>query len=151
MKILFVCMGNICRSPTVEGVFRDLLQQHNALADVVVDSAGTHAYHVGEAPDPRSTAAAKRRGIELGSLRARAVSDSDFKYFDLILAMDQGNLDILLRASPPEHHHKLRLFLDNVRPDTELPDPYYGDEAGFELVLDLAEQGSEYWLSALLK
>ena len=150
MKILFVCMGNICRSPTVEGVFRDLLQQHEALAQVVVDSAGTHAYHVGEAPDPRSIAAARRRNVELGSLRARAVSDSDFKYFDLILAMDQGNLDILLSASPTEHHHKLRLFLDNVTPDTELPDPYYGGETGFELVLDLAEQGSEYWLAELL-
>jgi len=143
-------MGNICRSPTVEGVFRDLLQQHEALQHVEVDSAGTHAYHVGEAPDPRSIAAARRRGVDLGSLRARAVADSDFEYFDLILAMDQDNLDILRRVSPAGQQHKVRLFLENVTLDAQLPDPYYGGDIGFELVLDLAEQGCSAMIADLL-
>ncbi len=150
MKVLFVCMGNICRSPTAEGVFRQALQQHDALAHVETDSAGTHAYHVGEPPDPRSVEAASRRGVDLSTLRARAVSDSDFEIFDLILAMDQANLDILLRVSPAEHQHKLRLFLENVTPDAQLPDPYYGGEVGFELVLDLADQGSARLIAELL-
>jgi protein-tyrosine phosphatase len=150
MKILFVCMGNICRSPTVEGVFRERLEQHSQLAHVEVDSAGTHAYHVGEAPDPRSIAAARRRGVAIDSLRARAISDSDFNYFDMIFAMDQANLEVLQRVSPPEHHPKLRLFLEGVVPDAQLPDPYYGGEAGFELVLDLSEAGSLRLLDELL-
>jgi len=138
MKILFVCMGNICRSPTVEGVFRAKLEEHPELAHVEVDSCGTHAYHVNEPPDPRSVEAAARRGIDLSLLRARAVSDSDFEVFDLILAMDQDNLDILIRMSDSVHHDKVRLFLN----DAEMPDPYYGGASGFELALDLAEQGS---------
>jgi len=136
-------MGNICRSPTVEGVFRRMIADNEALSHVEVDSAGTHAYHVGEPPDPRSVAAAEHRGVDLTGLRARAVSDSDFSHFDLIYAMDQANLDVLLRICPSEYQHKVLLFLDDVESAMELPDPYYGGGAGFELVLDLAEQGCE--------
>jgi protein-tyrosine phosphatase len=150
MKILFVCMGNICRSPTVEGVFRQKLQEYASLRHVEVDSAGTHAYHVGEPPDPRSIVAATRRGIALNSLRARVISDSDFVRFDWIFAMDRANLEVLQRMSPPEYHPKLRLFLEGVAPDDELPDPYYGAEPGFELVLDLAEAGATQLLDELL-
>jgi len=144
VKVLFVCMGNICRSPTAEGVLRSMLADIPELAHVEVDSAGTHAYHVNEPPDPRSIEAAARRGIDLSEQRARAVSLSDFEIFDLVLAMDQGNLDILLRIAPAEHHGKLRLFLEGVGAASgdELPDPYYGGAQGFELALDLAEQGS---------
>ena len=141
MKVLFVCMGNICRSPTVEGVFRQMLVQHELSDSVEVDSAGTHAYHVGEPPDPRSVAAAELRGVDLTALRARAVSNIDFEYYNLLLAMDEANLDIMMRLCPSQHQHKVRLFLDAVEPGSEMPDPYYGGSGGFELVLDLAEQG----------
>jgi protein-tyrosine phosphatase len=150
MKVLFVCMGNICRSPTVEGVFRQMLLEHVGLSHVEADSAGTHAYHVGEPPDPRSVAAAKRRGYDLSPLRARAISDSDFEVFDLVLAMDQSNLDILLQQSPAGQHHKVRLFLDAIEDVVELPDPYYGDSVGFELALDLAEQGCQALIKDVL-
>lgn len=141
MNVLFVCMGNICRSPTVEGVFRKLLLDHKLEGSVQADSAGTHAYHVGEPPDPRSVAAAELRGVDLTQLRARAVLDSDFQDYDLLLAMDKDNLDVLIRLCPSEYRHKVRLFLDDVESGAEMPDPYYGGSSGFELVLDLAEQG----------
>jgi len=151
MKVLFVCMGNICRSPTVEGVFHAMLSEHPELSHVEADSAGTHAYHVNEPPDPRSIEAARRRGIELDSLRARAVSDSDFIHFDLIVAMDESNLEILQRICPEEHQTKLSLFLEEVNAPSgpELPDPYYGGETGFELVLDLAEQGCRHLIGVI--
>lgn len=144
MKVLFVCMGNICRSPTAEGVLRHHLRAHAPDLDVEIDSAGTHDYHVGEPPDPRTVKAAAKRGIDLAGLRARQVQDDDFERFDLILAMDRLNHVTLLDRSPPEHHQRIRLFLefaaDAGRED--VPDPYYGSAQGFEDVLDLAEQAS---------
>ncbi len=143
-KILFVCTGNICRSPTAEGVMRVLLKQAGLHAHVDVDSAGTHDYHVGEPPDPRTQHAARKRGYDLSALRARQVAPEDFTKFDHVLAMDAGHLHLLRRACPPEHHGKLSLFLDR-----EVPDPYYGDEADFENVLDLSEEGARVWIARL--
>ena len=132
-RVLIVCMGNICRSPTAEAVLRSRLQE--AGLQIQVDSAGTEDYHVGASPDSRSIQHAQRRGYDLGSLRARQVSMSDFAEFDLILAADSANLAELKRRCPPEHQHKLSLFLETGA----VPDPYYGGVAGFEKVLDLIE------------
>lgn len=145
MKILFVCMGNICRSPTAEGVFRAHARRHAPGVDIEIDSAGTHAYHVGESPDPRTIDAAARRGIDLASLRARQVSDDDFERFDLIIAMDRLNHATLLDRSPPEHHSRIRTLLEFAGSTTlaDVPDPYYGDDRGFDEVLDLVESAVE--------
>lgn len=141
VKVLFVCMGNICRSPTAQGVFQRLVQE-SALAPLIsVDSAGTHAYHVGNRPDPRAQAASLLRGIDLSGYRARKVTVEDFAVFDYVLAMDRDNLECLREMCPPCHTDKLRLFLE-FAPDlgeTEVPDPYYGGPIGFERVLDLVE------------
>jgi protein-tyrosine phosphatase len=145
MKILFVCMGNICRSPTAEGVFRAHARRHAPGLDLEIDSAGTHAYHVGEPPDPRTIDAAARRGIDLTRLRARQVSDDDFERFDLIVAMDRLNHATLLDRSPSEHHGRIRTLLefsDNAAP-ADVPDPYYGDARGFDEVIDLVESAVE--------
>lgn len=140
-SILFCCMGNICRSPTAEGVFRALLEQHQLHDQLVVDSAGTHAYHVGEPPDTRAQAAALRRGIDLSRQRARRVASQDFDDFDYILAMDRDNHAILLASCPAEHQHKVHLLLDFAPhlAESEVPDPYYGGANGFDVVLDLIE------------
>lgn len=151
VRVLFVCMGNICRSPTAEGVFSELLKRNGLDAHVHVDSAGTHAYHVGSAPDPRAQAAALRRGADLGKQRARKVAGHDFESFDYILAMDRDNLELLEEMCPPEHRSKLRLMLEYA-PHlglTEVPDPYYGGSAGFERVLDLIEAASEGLLAEI--
>ena len=111
MKILMVCTGNICRSPTAEGVFRKLLAENGLEKKVQTDSAGTHDYHVGERPDPRAREHARRRGYDISGLRARQVGQRDFEEFDLLLAMDRGHLKILKQLSPPHCRHKLRLFL----------------------------------------
>lgn len=137
-------MGNICRSPIAEAVFRRRVEEEG-LADLVsVDSAGTHGYHIGAEPDLRAKAAAARRRYDLSGLRARQVTREDFDAFDYILAMDQGNLAHLHRLSPPAQRHKSRLFLDFASNAQlrEVPDPYYGPEQGFELVLDLAEDAA---------
>jgi len=152
-RILFVCMGNICRSPTAEAVFRALVAERGLEDRVEVDSAGTHAYHVGEAPDPRAQRAAAKRGVSMDDLRARRVEGADFERFDLILAMDEDNLRILEDMCPSEHQHKLRLFLDfaadvEVR---EVPDPYYGGQKGFEYVLDLVEKAAEGLLQEITR
>ncbi len=151
VKVLFVCMGNICRSPTAEGVFRRLVQQQ-ALHDLIlIDSAGTHAYHVGNPPDPRAQRTALGRGIDLSPLRARQVRREDFVYFDYILAMDRDNLADLLEICPAEHQAKLSLLLPHA-PHLELqevPDPYYGGPAGFERVLDMIEAASEELLKTI--
>lgn len=141
IRILFVCMGNICRSPTAEGVANKIIINNELEECIKVDSAGTHGYHVGEPPDPRSCSAALRRGIDLSGLRARKVIPEDFESFDLLLAMDHENLGLLRRRARPEHHAKLGLFMSYAsRYDTdEVPDPYYGGTGGFELVLDMAE------------
>lgn len=140
-RILFVCMGNICRSPSAEGVMRKLVEQAGLQARVELDSAGTHAYHIGEPPDRRSQAAAKARGYELAGLRARKVEAADFVQFDLLLAMDADNLGLLRSRCPPHLHGKLQLMMDyaDKYPATEVGDPYYEGAEGFELVLDYLE------------
>jgi low molecular weight protein-tyrosine phosphatase len=144
ISVLFVCTGNICRSPTAEAVFKHCVQQAGLAGHIVSDSAGTHDYHVGEAPDPRTQAAAKRRGYELGELRARRVRRDDFERFDYVLAMDEANLRQLERLCPREHAHKLKLFLDfGGGSPREVPDPYYGGPEGFERVLDLVERAAQ--------
>lgn len=144
VRVLFVCMGNICRSPTAEGVFRKLVSDQ-ALADrIETDSAGTHAYHVGEPPDRRAQATAQGRGIDLSDLRARRVRREDFVAFDYVLAMDRDNHTILADLCPPDAEHKLRLFLE-FAPHLdyrEVPDPYYGGPRGFEDVFDMVEEAS---------
>jgi protein-tyrosine phosphatase len=143
-SVLFVCTGNICRSPTADGVLRRLVKDAGLEAKVRIDSAGTHDYHVGEPPDERAQHHARRRGYDLSVLRARQVLAGDFEEFDLILAMDRGHLRILQRLAPPEHRHKLRLFMEfAVAWDAdEVPDPYYGGAAGFERVLDMVEDAA---------
>ena len=150
MRVLFVCMGNICRSPTAEGVFRQRLQQAGLLEQVTVDSAGTGDWHVGKAPDSRSSQAALRRGYDLSSMRARQVTAADFDRFDLILAMDQDNLARLQALRPRGRGAELDLFLRryDVALD-EVPDPYYGGADGFEQVLDLIEQASDGLLAEI--
>ncbi len=153
IKVLFVCMGNICRSPTAEGVFAKLIEERGLDHLFSIDSAGTHAYHVGEAPDLRAQRAARERGVELTGIRARKVVFGDFEDFDFLLAMDHNNYGILMAACPDEHKEKIRYFLDfaphlDVR---EVPDPYYGGSYGFERVLDLVEAASEGFLQCLHK
>lgn len=150
-RILFVCMGNICRSPTAEGVFRRHVQLHAPDLRIVVDSAGTHAYHEGEPPDPRAQRAAERRGIDLSQFRARRIADEDFARFDLIVAMDRLNAATLKERCAPELHARIRLMLEFTDRSEELdvPDPYYGGSAGFERVLDLVEEGSRGLLAHL--
>jgi protein-tyrosine phosphatase len=144
MRILFVCLGNICRSPTAEGVLRVLAAREAPDLKVDVDSAGTADYHVGAPPDPRTRAAAARRGYDLSTLRARVVEPGDFERFDLILAMDEENLGTLRRRAPAMAHERLRLFLEFAPAGgpQEVPDPYYGGPNGFEEVLDLVEAAS---------
>jgi protein-tyrosine phosphatase len=141
IKVLFVCMGNICRSPTAHGVFAKLIQEYELSGQVLIDSAGTHAYHVGEAPDARATAAALRRGVELAGQRARRVSSTDFEEFDYILAMDDANYADLAELCDTRYRSRLYRFMD-FAPELaigEVPDPYYGGATGFERVLDLIE------------
>jgi protein-tyrosine phosphatase len=149
-SVLFVCMGNICRSPTAEGVFRYYVEQAEMNQQLQIDSAGTHAYHVGEPPDRRARAAAERRGMSLDNIYARRVRTEDFERFDYIIAMDEDNLARLHDDSPEEHRSKLRLFLEFSDGDErEVPDPYYGGAAGFERVLDLVEAASRGLLETL--
>ena len=149
--VLFVCMGNICRSPTAEGVFRKVVTDAGLSEVIHIESAGTHAYHAGASPDHRAQEAAERRGVTLSHIRARRVSDDDFEAFDYILVMDRNNLDELLQRVPADHKRKVRLFLEFAgSPQVdEVPDPYYGGPSGFELVLDLVEQASERLLRRL--
>jgi protein-tyrosine phosphatase len=153
MRILFVCMGNICRSPTAEGVFRRLVQQRAPHLPLEIDSAGTHDYHVGEPPDSRAVAAAARRGVDLRSLRARRVSDEDFERFDLIVAMDRLNQATLLERAPSVAHPRIRLFMEYAGNASiqDVPDPYYGGPLGFEQVLDLAEEAATGLLDEVLR
>ncbi len=150
-SILFVCTGNICRSPAAEGVLRDALRRAGLQEQVRIASAGTHGYHAGEPPDERAQRHAARRGYEIGALRARVVARSDFDEFDLILAMDRGHLRILQRLAPQAHRHKLRLFMEYAEgwSEQEVPDPYYGGPEGFEQMLDMIEAGARGLLAAL--
>ena len=151
VSVLFVCMGNICRSPTAEGVFRKLVTDAGLADRVVVDSAGTHAYHQGEPPDRRAREAALRRGVSLEGIRARRVDPGDFERFHYILAMDEDNRSLLSDAAGVEHRSKIRLFLEfaQAAAPREVPDPYYGGAAGFERVLDLVEDASRGLLEDL--
>ena len=143
--VLMVCMGNICRSPTAEGVLRDKLARAGLAHEVVVDSAGTHAWHEGEPPDPRSVRHARQRGYDIAGQRARPVLDADFERFDLILAMDSDNLGLLQERCPTQHQGKLgRLAVHGRRhAGTSVPDPYSGGAVGFERVLDLIEDACD--------
>lgn len=144
IKVLFVCMGNICRSPTAEGVFRHKVEQKNLQEQISIDSAGTHAYHVGNPPDQRAQDAALKRDINLSQQRARRVSADDFSEFDYVIAMDESNLDDLLSICPAGYEDRLHLFLAfSDSENKEVPDPYYGQGRGFEIVLNLVEDASE--------
>jgi protein-tyrosine phosphatase len=141
VRILFVCLGNICRSPTAEAVLRTLAAREAPELNLEVDSAGTSDYHLGQPPDPRTRKAAERRGYDLAALRARRVEPGDFEHFDLILAMDRENLSVLRLRAPAAAHERLRLFLEFAQQGgaEDVPDPYYGGPNGFEEVLDLVE------------
>jgi len=151
IKVLFVCMGNICRSPTAEGVFTQMVKQAGNRTQIYIDSAGTHDYNIGKSPDSNSQISAQKRGIDLSNLRARQVIQADLVEFDYILAMDQANLNILWSLCPTGQEHKLHLFLD-FAPELkmrEVPDPYKGGYSGFEQVLDLIEAASKGLLTAI--
>lgn len=143
-RVLFVCTGNICRSPTAEGVFRSLVEAKGLADRIATDSAGTGAWHVGEPPDVRSQATARRRGVEIGGLRARTVKPDDFTLFDLVVAMDRGHYRALAAACPPVHADRVRLFMDYAAGAgvKDVPDPYYGEGDGFERVFDMIERGA---------
>lgn len=141
IKVLFVCMGNICRSPTAESVFRRLVQAAGLESKILIDSAGTHDYHVGQCPDKRAQRAAQQRGYFMEDLRGRQVSAQDFQKFDYVLAMDMENLGYLQRICPKPHAHKVDLLMSFSKrfQEREVPDPYYGGAEGFETVLDMVE------------
>ena len=152
IKVLFVCMGNICRSPTAEGVFRHIVNQEGHSDWIKTDSAGTHAYHIGEQPDRRSQQVARTRGIDLSDLRGRQAITQDFHEFDYILAMDNDNYHNLQRLCPAGFEDKLHMFLDFCQDfsETQVPDPYYGGDQGFEHVFDLVESASQGLLKEIL-
>jgi protein-tyrosine phosphatase len=141
VKVLMVCMGNICRSPMAHGYFEHLVRQARLEQQIQVDSAGTHAYHVGNPPDSRAQQTARRRGIDLSGQRARKALREDFLAFDYVLAMDRDNYALLAELCPEGQEHKLRLFLEFAPQlaEREVPDPYYGGAEGFERVFDMVE------------
>lgn len=153
VKVLFVCMGNICRSPTAEGVFRHLVESRHLSEQIFIDSAGTHAYHIGEQPDRRSQKTALERGIDMSSQRARKVKEADFDDFDYVLAMDGANYEDLRRLASPAGGKKLHLFMSFAKDwaETEVPDPYYGGGKGFDLVFDMVESAAKGLLEDILK
>ncbi len=144
IKVLFVCMGNICRSPTAEAVFRHYVEKAGLEHDILIDSAGTHDYHIDEAPDARTQRAARQRGYDMSALRGRQVGVKDFSRFDYVLAMDKANLSILQRLRPKDAESHLGLFLQFAEhhSEREVPDPYFGGEEGFERVLDMVEDAA---------
>lgn len=152
MKILFVCMGNLCRSPTAEGVMHRLVVEAGLEDRIFVDSAGTHGYHVGKPPDLRTLEAAKQRGYDLSSLRARQIEAADFEIFDLLLAMDFNNLDRLQAVCPPPCQPKLGMLMGYARQYKVpvVPDPYYRGAADFKRVLDYVEDACHGLLRALI-
>lgn len=151
MRILFVCMGNICRSPMAEGVFKRRVAEAGLSDHIGTDSAGTHDYHVGEPPDPRAQRAVERRGYDISRLRGRQVTRRDFSEFDYVLAMDEVNFRLLANLCPPAQAHKLKLFMEFHADEAvrEVPDPYYGGVQGFETVLDMLEEAAQALLSHL--
>ena len=153
VNVLFVCMGNICRSPTAHGVFRHLVEEQGLSQQIYIDSAGTHAYHVGEPPDGRAQSTAISRGIDMSDLRARRAVENDFEYFDYVLAMDNDNFSILQNLAPPDRLDRLKLFMDFAPHvgEPEVPDPYYGGIKGFEIVFDMIEAASRGLLEDIRK
>lgn len=153
VKVLFVCMGNICRSPTAEGVFRHFVKKSGLSDDIHIDSAGTHAYHIGDPPDSRAQEAALKRNIDLSSQRARQVTQKDFHEFDYVIVMDHSNHSDLKALCPDEQKDKLNLFLEFSEKfnEDEVPDPYFGGGQGFEHVLDLVEDASQGLLNDIQK
>jgi protein-tyrosine phosphatase len=151
IRVLFVCLGNICRSPTAEGVLRQLAAQHEPPLEIEVDSAGAADYHIGDSPDPRSQRAALRRGIDISGLRARRITRDDFSRFDFILAMDKQNLSDLQAMKPVGSRARVGLFLEYAPALRllEMPDPYYRDAQVFEEVLNLADAASRGLLASL--
>jgi len=151
VNVLFVCLGNICRSPTAEGVFRDLVEREGLSDTIHRASAGTHAYHIGEKPDARASAAALQRGVDLNTQRARRVDPGDFIIFDYVLAMDSSNYDDLAALCSSDELPKLHLFMGFASGSSTrvVPDPYYGGTTGFERVLDLIESASEGLLAEI--
>jgi len=152
-SVVFVCTGNICRSPTAEGIFHKLVDDAGLSDRVVVDSAGTHGYHVGEPPDSRAQAAAARRGYDLSRLRARKFQREDFQRFDLVLAMDRDNHGVLARLAQPSAGHRLRMMMAYASrfQAIDVPDPYYGGPDGFDRVLDMLEDAAQGLLEAIRK
>lgn len=150
-RILFVCMGNLCRSPLAEAVARQLIAEAGLSSIIEVDSAGTHASHEGELPDPRAMAVAASHGYDVSGIRTRFVTEKDFRRFDLILAMDRQNLALLRRLCPETHLSKLGLFMDYAADLAlhEMPDPYYGSTAGFERVLELSEHAARHLIESI--
>lgn len=145
VSVIFVCLGNICRSPTAHGVFRQLVQEANLEKEIFIDSAGTASWHTGKPADSRSVQTAQTRGIDMMDLRARQIDLGDIIEFDYILAMDDANYTDLIKLSLPEHNHKIKRFLEftNTFPETEVPDPYYGGTEGFNHVFDLVTSASK--------
>jgi len=151
VSICFVCLGNICRSPTAEGVMRHQVERAKLSEQILIDSAGTGDWHIGAAPDERAQRAASRRGYDLSTLRGRQIGPIDFERFDLLIAMDDANVDALQRVCPPSHRDKIRLLMEYA-PETgrrEVADPYFGGDAGFEQVLDQCEAACSGLLEAL--
>lgn len=151
VKVLMVCMGNICRSPMAHGYFEHLVRQAGLEQQIQVDSAGTHAYHVGNPPDTRALQTAQRRGIDLSAQRARKALREDFHTFDYVLAMDRDNHALLAELCPEGQEHKLRLFLEFAPQlgEREVPDPYYGGAEGFERVFDMVEAAAQGLLAEI--
>ena len=152
VKVLFVCMGNICRSPMAEGIFHKLVREAGLENQILIDSAGTHSYHVNDAPDQRAQSILRNQhGIDISGLRGRQVGDTDFEKFDYILAMDSSNLNNLKRRAATRHHDKIRLMLSYSRkyPNLDVPDPYYGGADGFNEVLKMVEDGGQGLLKTI--
>lgn len=153
VSVLFVCTGNICRSPTAEAIFRKLVADAGMSETILADSAGTHGYHIGEPPDTRAQASAADRGYDLSSLRARRVERADLQRFDLIVAMDRGHFTILSRMAEPSAAHKLKLMMSYADrfEEKDVPDPYYGGPQDFERVLDMLEDAARGLLDSIGK
>ena len=152
LKVLFICTGNICRSPTGEGIFRDRVKAAGLADKIAVDSCGMMGWHEGKAPDQRSQIAAANRGVDISTLRGRKISLNDFHDFDLLLVMEQSHFDVCLAMAPVGCEHKIHLFMEPIAGDfgtLEVPDPYYGGGYGFELVADMMYAGSNYWIKSV--
>ncbi len=153
ISVLFVCMGNICRSPMAEGTFRRAVEKAGLIDSFTIDSAGTTGYHIGEAPDPRAQAISKEYGVDISKQKSRQVTRDDFDDFDYILAMDNDNLSNMLRICPQELQSKISLFLSHAPhlPIDEMPDPYYGHDKGFDVCFQAAVDASDNLLELIKK